>query len=126
MVKKTKKAAEGFQFVNISNPDDAVKHRRQVRSHAARRRAATEQGEEETPSTTSQGRDQGQSHATTTRTEEDLDADLPWDLTLVPTKPLGATQPDPLSALSPATADPFSSWVRPLTPFEGSLLKYCE
>lgn len=107
-----------FQFVNISRPSDSVKHRRKVRSHAAR-----------TIKRDDAVRRQTDPALTTTTTAPDVDADAdadadndePWSLTAADSiiaMPL-------TSILSPATPDPFTSWIRPLSPFENFLLKHC-
>ncbi|KAH6669676.1 hypothetical protein F5X68DRAFT_236372 [Plectosphaerella plurivora] len=103
-----------FQFVNISRPSDSVKHRRKVRSHAARaikRDDAVLRQPDPAPTTT-----------TTTAPDADAEAgnDKPWSLTAADSiiaMPL-------TSVLSPATPDPFTSWIRPLSPFENFLLKH--
>lgn len=101
-----------FEFVNIFRPSDSVKHRRKVRSHAAR-----------TVKRDDVVRQQSEPEATTTTTapNRDLDDDEAWSLTAADS----ITAMPLTSILSPATPDPFTSWIRPLSPFENFLLKHC-
>lgn len=137
MGSKAKKTSGGFQFVNISKPSDAVKHRRQVRSHAARISKPLEEAVPVPPLPGAEPRLINPDHvagdqpvvpgdALQDDTVEETDRDNHWSLPLIPTRPAGHGSANPSSLLDPSDVDPFRSWMRPLTPFEGTLLKHCE
>ncbi|CRK11594.1 hypothetical protein HYQ45_006302 [Verticillium longisporum] len=117
-------APGGFQFVHISNPAEAANHRKKVRAHAARNSKARREKVAEF-----QAQDRAQHKdaavvASETSEANRSSADGGQVLELLPSPLIGKLIPSPQTLLSPVWHDPFNSFIRPVAPFEGYLLKH--
>ncbi|KAM0565880.1 hypothetical protein ACHAQF_007614 [Verticillium nonalfalfae] len=121
-------APGGFQFVHISNPAEAANHRKKVRAHAARNSKARREKVAEFQAQ-DRAQDQPQHKDTPVVVSETSEADRSpaaggQVLEFLPSLLIGKLIPSPQTLLSPVWHDPFNSFIRPVAPFEGYLLKH--
>ncbi|RBQ86465.1 hypothetical protein VDGD_06139 [Verticillium dahliae] len=121
-------APGGFQFVHITNPAEAANHRKKVRAHAARNsKARREKVAEFQAQHRAQGRAQHKDAAVVASETSRADRSSAAGgqvLEPLPSPLIGKLIPSPQTLLSPVWHDPFNSFIRPVAPFEGYLLKH--
>ncbi|KAG7140828.1 hypothetical protein HYQ45_002545 [Verticillium longisporum] len=121
-------APGGFQFVHITNPAEAANHRKKVRAHAARNsKARREKVAEFQAQHRAQGRAQHKDAAVVASETSRADRSSAAGgqvLEPLPSPLIGKLIHSPQTLLSPVWHDPFNSFIRPVAPFEGYLLKH--